>query len=364
MDDDEDRVLDCAGKPALLQQWQATALTGFLWASAGVCTLHTANGADAAREIRESETLIKMSDLSISNCQCFTHSRVNNTPATGDAMGKICLVTGATSGIGQAAALGLALQGATVVIVGRDEAKCTAAVNSIVQRTGNVHIDYLVADLASQQEVRRLAQEYLQRYDKLDVLINNAGTNRLVRQLSPDGIELVFATNHLSHFLLSHLLLDRLKQSAPSRIVVVSSYYHRQARLDFERLQAGGLNAYPLSKLANLLFTYELARRLEGSGVTVNALNPGLVRTHIGLDIPGLASVVMRLMNHFAGISVEEGAKTSIYLATSPEVEGVSGKYFQKCQPVASSPISYDRAAAERLWRISEELTGTVMDGK
>lgn len=276
-------------------------------------------------------------------------------------MARICLITGATSGIGQAAALGLALQGANVVIVGRDKLKCITTADTIRRQSGNHTIDYLVADLASQQAIRRLAHEFLQRYDRLDVLINNAGTNRLVRQLSPDGIELVFATNHLSHFLLTHLLLDRLKQSAPSRIVVVSSYYHRQARLDFERLQAGGLNAYPLSKLANLLFTYELARRLEGSGITVNALNPGLVRTHIGQDIPGLASVVMRLMNHFAGISVEEGAKTSIYLATSPEVEGVSGKYFQKCEPIKSSPVSYDRAAAERLWKISEELTGIAL---
>lgn len=279
---------------------------------------------------------------------------------TDPANGKICLITGATSGIGQATALGLAMQDVTVVIVGRDPAKCVATVNSIKQQTDNEHIDYLVADLASQQEVRRLAQEFLQRYNRLDVLINNAGTNKLTRHLSPDGIELVFATNHLSHFLLTHLLLDVLRASAPSRIVVVSSYYHRRARLDFNRLQAGGLNAYALSKLANLLFTYELARRLEGSGVTVNALNPGLVKSNIGLDIPGLASLIKRLLNRFSGISTEEGAKTSIYLATSPEVEGVTGKYFQKCRPIASSPVSYDRDTAERLWQISAELTGVA----
>ena len=271
---------------------------------------------------------------------------------------KICLITGATSGIGKATARGLALQSATVIVVGRSKAKCLATVNSIVQQTGNASIDYLVADLASQQEIRRLAQEFLQRYPRLDVLVNNAGTNRLTRQLSPDGIELVFATNHLSYFLLTHLLLDVLRASAPARIVVVSSYYHRQARLDFKRLQASGLNAYPLSKLANLLFAYELARRLEGSGVTVNALNPGLVKSKIGLDMPGLASVIKRLMNRFSGISTEEGAKTSIYLATSPEVEGVSGQYFEKCLPIASSPASYDQEAAERLWRISADLTG------
>lgn len=281
---------------------------------------------------------------------------------TDPANGKICLITGATSGIGEATALGLALQGATVVVVGRNKAKCLATVNSIKQQTGNTNIDSLVADLAFQQEVRRLAQEFTQRHNRLDVLINNAGTNRLTRQLSPDGIELVFATNHLSHFLLTHLLLDVLRASAPARIVVVSSYYHRRAHLDFNRLQVGGLNAYPLSKLANLLFTYELARRLEGSGVTVNALNPGLVKSKIGLDMPWPANAIKRLLNRFSGISTEEGAKTSIYLATSPEVEGVTGKYFEKCAPIASSPASYDEAAAKRLWQISAELTGVAAD--
>jgi NAD(P)-dependent dehydrogenase (short-subunit alcohol dehydrogenase family) len=258
--------------------------------------------------------------------------------------------------------LGLAQKGATVVVVGRNQAKSIATVDNLKLQTGNSAIDYLVADLASQQQVRRLAQEFQQRYNRLDVLINNAGTNRLTRRLSPDGIELVFATNHLGHFLLTHLLLDVLRASAPSRIVVVSSYYHSRARLDFNRLQAGGLNAYPLSKLANLLFAYELARRLESSGITVNALNPGLVRSNIGLDMGGPASLVMRLLGRFAGISVEEGAKTSIYLATSPEVEGVSGKYFEKCKPVASSLASYDREAAQRLWRVSEKLTGVAID--
>jgi retinol dehydrogenase 12 len=274
--------------------------------------------------------------------------------------GKICLITGATSGIGEATALGLARQDASVVVVGRSKDKCIATSDAIKRQTGNQRIDYLVADLASQQEIRNMARVFKQRYARLDVLINNAGTNRLARQLSPDGIELVFATNHLSYFLLTNLLLDVLRASAPSRIVVVSSYYHRQARLDFNRLQNGGLNAYPLSKLANLLFVYELARRLKGSGVTVNALNPGLVKSNIGLDIPGPASLVMRLLSRFAGISPEEGAKTSLYLATSPEVEGINGKYFEACKPISSSPISYDRVAAERLWHISADLTGVT----
>ena len=274
------------------------------------------------------------------------------------ANGKTVLVTGATAGIGEATARGLAQQGATVIIVGRNPDKCTATVSRLKQQTGNTNIDYLLADLASQKEIYRLVEEFRRRYPRLDVLINNAGINLLQRQLSPDGTELVFATNHLSYFLLTLLLLDVLKASAPARIVNVASFVHRQARLDFDKLQTGGFNAYPLSKLANLLFTYELARRLEGTNVTVNALNPGLVRSNFGLNIPGPAGLLKRLMNAVVGVSPEEGAKTSLYLATSPEVEGVTGKYFEKCKPIESSPVSYDKDAARRLWHVSAELTG------
>ena len=278
------------------------------------------------------------------------------------ASGKICMITGATAGIGEATARGLAQQGATVIVVGRNPDKCAATVDRLKQQTGNVNIDYLLADLSSQKEIYLLAEEFRRRYPRLDVLINNAGINLLQRQLSPDGIELVFATNHLSYFLLTRLLLDVLKASAPTRIVNVASFVHRQARLDFDQLQAGGLNAYPLSKLANLLFTYELARRLEGTNVTVNALNPGLVRSNFGLNIPGPAGLLKRLMNALIGVSVEEGAKTSLYLAISPEVQAVTGKYFEKCKPIESSPASYDEDAARRLWQVSAELTGLSPD--
>ncbi len=274
------------------------------------------------------------------------------------ANGKTVLVTGATAGIGEATARGLAQQGATVIIVGRNLEKCTTSVNHLKQQTGNSNIDYLLADLASQKEIYRLVEEFKRRYSRLDVLINNAGINLLQRQLSPDGVELVFATNHLSYFLLTLLLLDVLKASAPARIVNLSSFVHHQASLDFDKLQTGGFNAYPQSKLANLLFTYELARRLESTNVTVNALNPGLVRSNFGLNNPGPAGLLKRLMNTLIGVSPEEGAKTSLYLATAPEVEGVTGKYFEKCKPIESSPISYDKDAAQHLWQISAELTG------
>jgi NAD(P)-dependent dehydrogenase (short-subunit alcohol dehydrogenase family) len=157
-------------------------------------------------------------------------------------------------------------------------------------------------------------------------------------------------------------LLDVLKASTPARIVNVSSFVHRRASLDFDQLETGGFNAYPQSKLANLLFTYELARRLEGTKVTVNALNPGLVRSNFGLNIPGPVGLLKRLMNAVIGVSPEEGAKTSLYLAISPEVEGVTGKYFEKCKPIGSSPISYDKDAARRLWQVSAELTGLSPD--
>jgi retinol dehydrogenase 12 len=272
--------------------------------------------------------------------------------------GKVCMITGATSGIGAATARGLAQLGATIIIVGRSQDRCLGTVNAIKEQTGNRHVDYLVADLSSQKAIRQLAVEFKRRNSRLDVLINNAGINLLQRQLSVDGLEMVFATNHLSYFMLTHLLLDTLEASAPSRIVNVSSFVHRRARVDFDHLQAGGMNAYPQSKLANLLFTYELARRLGGTSVTVNALNPGLVKSNFGLNNPGPAALIKRILNAVRGVSAEEGAHTSIYLASSPEVANVSGKYFENCKPIESSPVSCDKDAAQRLWQVSAELTG------
>jgi NAD(P)-dependent dehydrogenase (short-subunit alcohol dehydrogenase family) len=274
--------------------------------------------------------------------------------------GRVCMVTGATSGIGLITARVLARQGATLAAVGRNAERTAATVEQLIQETGNPAIEGLVADLSAQAQVRRLAHEFQQRYGRLDVLVNNAGAIFAARQLSPDGIEMTFALNHLGYFLLTHLLLDSLRGSVPARIVNVSSEAHRRGRVDFGDLQGqrryGGWRAYAQSKLANLLFTYELARRLEGSGVTVNALHPGFVATRFGNNNRGLAGLALRLAK-LAALSPEDGAQTIISLAAAPEVEGVSGKYFVKQKAVQSSQASYDRQAAQRLWRISCELS-------
>ncbi len=275
--------------------------------------------------------------------------------------GKVCMVTGATSGIGKETARVLAHQGGVLILVGRDADKTAATVEDFKREAGNPNIEYLLADLSSQDEIRRLAEAFKSRHDRLDVLVNNAGVFFLGRKKSVDGIEMSFALNHLGYFLLTNLLLDVIKASAPARIINVSSGSHLRVTLDFDELQRrrgfSGLNVYGQSKLANVLFTYELARRLEGTGVTVNALHPGFVATNIGNNVGWFMCFVKPLMNLWA-ISVEEGAETVIYLATSPEVEGITGKYFFRCKPVSSSAYSYDEAAAKRLWRVSEEMTG------
>jgi NAD(P)-dependent dehydrogenase (short-subunit alcohol dehydrogenase family) len=218
----------------------------------------------------------------------------------------------------------------------------------------------MVADLSAQQGVRQLAETFKGRHQRLDVLVNNAGAFFMSRRENVDGIEMTLALNHLGYFLLTNLLLDTLKASAPARIVNVSSAAHERAQIDFDALQGDGkyrgMQSYGQSKLANVLFTYELARRLEGTGVTVNALHPGLVATNFGANNGWFVSLIKRLVTVFS-ISAEEGAQTSIYLATSPEVEGVTGKYFVNQQPVPSSPASYDEATASRLWQVSAEMT-------
>jgi NAD(P)-dependent dehydrogenase (short-subunit alcohol dehydrogenase family) len=271
------------------------------------------------------------------------------------------LVTGATSGIGAVTARALAATGATVVLVGRDRARAEASVEKIRRETGSQTVDYLLADLSSQAEIRRLADEFLGRYDRLDVLVNNAGAMFWSRQETVDGLERTLALNHLSYFLLTNLLLDRLKASAPARIVSVASDAHQGARVDFNDLQGkrsyAGMQAYGQSKLANVLFTYELARRLGGTGVTANTLHPGFVATSFAANNGGIIRLAMGILHRFA-LSPEQGAQTSIYLAASPEVEGVTGKYFERSKPAASSKLSYDEAAARRLWNVSEELVG------
>ncbi len=279
---------------------------------------------------------------------------------------KICLVTGATSGMGEVTARALAQRGATVILVSRKAEKCAATVNQIKQQTGHPAIEFMVADLSSQQDIRQLAQQFNSRYQRLDVLVNDAGALFARRQESTDGIEMTFALNHLGYFLLTNLLLDVLKASAPARIINVASYGHTRGKIDFDDLQArkryNGMQAYRQSKLANVLFTYELARRLEGTGVTVNAVNPGLVATRFGLNnfgfIPdGISNLLLRLYG-WVGTNAEQGAQTAIYLATSAGVEGVTGKYFEKQTAVPSSEESYDTVAAKRLWRVSAEMTG------
>jgi NAD(P)-dependent dehydrogenase (short-subunit alcohol dehydrogenase family) len=275
--------------------------------------------------------------------------------------GKVCLVTGATAGIGVVTARALAERGATVVVVGRNREKCVTTVGQIRQTTGNDAVEFLLVDLSRQCEVRQLAQAFLDRYPRLDVLVNNAGALFASHQLTAEGFEQTFAVNHLGPFLLTNLLLDVLKASAPARIVTVASGSHERARIDFANLQGPpglfGMTAYGQSKLANVLFTYELARRLAGTGVTANALHPGFVASSFASNNGVAFALGMRLARLFA-ISPEQGAQTSVYLATSPEVEGVTCKYYVKCKPVHSSPASYDEAAARRLWQVSAEMTG------
>jgi NAD(P)-dependent dehydrogenase (short-subunit alcohol dehydrogenase family) len=274
--------------------------------------------------------------------------------------GKTVLVTGATAGIGAVTVRRLAAMGAAVAAVGRDPARTAALVEQIKGETPGARADGLLADLSSQAEVRRLAREVHDRYPRLDVLVNNAGAIFFGRQETADGIERTFALNHLGYLLLTGLLLDRLKASAPARVVIVSSAAHRRGRIEFDDLQGcrrySGWAAYSNSKLANLLFTYELARRLDGTGVTANAVHPGLVATRFGTNNGRLARVLRPVFDLFS-LSAEEGARTLVYLASSPAVEGVTGKYFIKEREAESSPASHDRDAAERLWRISEELT-------
>ena len=275
-------------------------------------------------------------------------------------LGKVCIVTGGASGIGAVTTRALAQRGATVVLVDRDPERGAATAEQIGQQEGNPAVAFMLADLSAQEEVRRLAHQFKSRYQRLDVLVNNAGAIFPRRQESVDGIEMTFALNYLGYFLLTNLLLDTLKASAPARIINVSSRSHARARIDFNDLQSRsnyrGLQAYAHSKLAIVLFTYELARRLERTGVTANALHPGIVATNFGMNDGGFVGLVVRLFRP-SFLSPEKGAQTSIYLATSPEVESVTGRYFVKCKAVPSSPASYDQDTASRLWQVSADYT-------
>lgn len=265
---------------------------------------------------------------------------------------KIVLITGSTDGIGKETALQLAQLGATVIVHGRSTERCQATRDDIRQATGNPNVDCVVADLSSQRQVRQMAADIIVRYDRLHVLINNAGVILLKRQLTEDGLETTFAVNHLAPFLLTLLLLDLLKKSAPARIITVSSTVHYDEQIKFDNLQGErdyyGLGAYKVSKLGNVLFTFELAERLKGTGVTANCLHPGVVATKL-LDTGwGWSN----------GLSSAQGAALSVYLATSPEMEQVTGKYFEHTSPGGASPKANDLKLRRKFWEVSTKLAG------
>jgi retinol dehydrogenase 14 len=276
--------------------------------------------------------------------------------------GKSVLVTGGTGGIGKATALGLAAPGARVGITGRDQARTEAAAAGIRAAPGSPAVDAFAADMSVQAGVRRLAAQVLDTYPRLDVLVNNAGGFWAHRHVTVDGLEHTFALNHLAPFLLTNLLLDRLIASAPARIVTVSSGAHASGRIDFDDLQGernySGQRAYAQSKLANVMFTYELARRLKGAGVTATVCHPGVVRTSFGAEDQATYFAVMTRVARLLMKTPARGASTPVYLASSPEVEGVTGRYFVNCKPKTSSKASYDTTAAAQLWQASADLAG------
>jgi NAD(P)-dependent dehydrogenase (short-subunit alcohol dehydrogenase family) len=283
------------------------------------------------------------------------------TPNSSDLENRVCLVTGATSGIGYITALELARRGATVALAARNQQRAEQSVATIRRETGNSAVDFLLADLSSQEQVRQLADAFKQRYQNLHVLVNNAGGIFWSRRESVDGLEMTLALNHLAPFLLTDLLLPTLKDSTPSRIITVASDAHSGATIHFDDLQwkthrYQAFAAYGQSKLANILFTYELARQLEGQAITANTLHPGFVASNFGKSTP-LMRFGFSVARPFT-ISPEKGAATSIYLATSPAVATTSGLYFVKEKPARSSAVSYDQDVAGKLWTVSEQLTG------
>ncbi len=280
--------------------------------------------------------------------------------------GKTVLVTGATQGIGLESAVGLARLGARVLMVGRDKARSEAALAQVRARASSDQVELFLADLSSLAEVRRLADEVKARTSRLDVLLNNAGGIHQTRKLSPDGFELTFAVNHLAYFALTKHLLELLQASGPARIVNVASEAHRGMALDFADLQSEkryrAIPVYGRSKLANILFTYELARRLQGTKVTANCLHPGVIASGFGQNDPGFFKLLVKLGAPFLS-SPEKGARTQVYLASSPEVEGKSGLYFKDRKPNKSSRASRDETAQRRLWDLSESMMTSARPG-
>ncbi len=282
---------------------------------------------------------------------------------SGPMAGKTVLVTGGTAGIGRATALGLAAMGAHLAITGRDRGRAEAAAREI-RAVGGGQVDVFAGDLSAQSQVRRLAEEVLQRLPRVDVLVNNVGGYWATRHVTADGLERTFALNHLAPFLLTNLLLDRLQHSAPARVVTVSSNAQAQGRIDFDDLQGegsySGARAYSQSKLANVLFTYQLAGNLQGTGVTANALHPGVVRTAFGTEDPsGVQRLFIPFLRPFLKAPAQ-GAATSIHLASAPDLEQVTGRYFAGRKPSRSAKRSYDQTASARLWQVSADLVSVT----
>jgi retinol dehydrogenase-12 len=275
---------------------------------------------------------------------------------------KIFLVTGATDGIGRVTALKLAQTGVKIILVGRNAAKGERVIAEIKRVSGNAEIEFELADLSSQQDIRALAKRLDDRLPHLDVLVNNVGAWFDRRAMSPDGIEMTFALNHLGYFLLTGLLLETLTRAPAARIVNVSSMAHRGRQIDFNDPQGAanysGWRAYQASKLANILFTYHLAEKLADRGVSVNCLHPGFVASKFAHNNGGWLKWMMIIVQQLVAINEEKGARTSAYLAMAPEVAGVSGKYFVKSRVTESAAVSHDSDVQARLWRLSEELTG------
>jgi NAD(P)-dependent dehydrogenase (short-subunit alcohol dehydrogenase family) len=275
---------------------------------------------------------------------------------------RVCLITGATSGIGLATAQGLAQAGATVVLVGRNQPRGAAALDRIREKTGSTDVRFFPADLSVQAEVRQLARDVEAHYPRLDVLINNAGAFFHRRQESADGIEMTWALNVLGPFLLTRLLVDRLKVSAPARVLFLSSFVQRWARMHFDDIQGRArynrVRAYSQSKLALVLLSCEFARRLAGTGVTVNSLDPGFVATGIISGNGGLPWSLFQSLANLVAVSPTQGAQTCLYLASSPDVAAATGRYYTGGYPVSSSPAAYDAVGTRRLWRVCLEMTG------
>lgn len=281
-----------------------------------------------------------------------------------DVRDKNILITGATNGIGLEASVALARRGARVAMVGRDPQRTEAAVSDVRQRSGSNEVSSLLCDFSSQDSIRQLAQTVLASHDRLDVLINNAGGVNKTRRLTVDGIETTFAVNHLGYFLLTNLLLDLLVRSAPARVVTVASEAHRSGTLDFDDLgyERGYaiMRSYSRSKLANILFATELARRLEGTGVTSNSLHPGVVSTNIWSGAGAWLKPLIRTLLRPFFLSAEKGAATIVQLAADPALEGVNGKYFVRGKAVTPAPLAQDAALARRLWEVSSKMVDVL----